>query len=276
MARRVGEIASDGLKKRVYSSLVLGPLALTAVYFAHPYLDAVFAVLAAAMAWEWARMCNGGRFGAEGVVSLLVLVGAMVATGAMRYDLALYLVLGGTVVVTVLALVLRRPAPVLSGLAPAAIGLACVSLIWLRDWPNGGLAAVIWLLGAVWTTDIAAYFVGRRIGGPRLAPRISPKKTWSGLVGAMICAALWGAIWGLMPGASAAWLLATLGAVVAVIAQAGDLTISSLKRHFGAKDASDLIPGHGGVLDRFDGFVVSAPLVVCFVWASKGIVWPSL
>lgn len=276
MARPVGETASDGLKKRIYSSLVLGPIALAAAYLAHPYFDVLIAILAVAMAWEWARMCNRGAFGSEGYISVLCLVGAMGATNAGRYDLALYVVLVGAASVYAAARFLHRPSPVLSGAAPIAIGLACVSLVWLRDLPNGGLAAVIWLLGAVWTTDIAAYFIGRRIGGPRLAPRISPKKTWSGLVGAMICAALWGSIWGLMPGASDAWLLAVLGAAVAVIAQAGDLSISSLKRHFGAKDASDLIPGHGGVLDRFDGFVVSAPVVAIFAWFSKGIVWPSL
>lgn len=276
MARPVGETASDGLKKRVYSALVLGPVTLAAAYLAHPYFDALIAILAVAMAWEWARMCNRGVFGLDGAVSMLCLVGAMVATNAGRYDIAFYIVVVGAVAVYVAAQFLRRPSPVLSGVAPIAIGLACISLIWLRDLPNGGLAAVIWLLGAVWTTDIAAYFVGRRIGGPRLAPRISPKKTWSGLVGAMICAALWGSLWGLMPGASEMWKLAVLGAAVTVIAQAGDLSISSLKRHFGAKDASDLIPGHGGVLDRFDGFIVSAPVVAIFAWFSKGIVWPSL
>ena len=276
MAQPVGEIVSDGLKKRVFSSLVLGPVALAGVYLADPYLNVLIAILAVAMAWEWARMCNGGSFGAEGVVSIVFLIAAIAATNMKRYDIAFYGVVVGSVVTLVTARLLRRSDPILSGAAPIAIGLACVSLLWLRDWPQGGLAAVIWLLGAVWTTDIAAYFVGRRIGGPRLAPRISPKKTWSGLVGAMICAALWGALWGLMPGTSEAWLLAGLGAAVAVIAQAGDLSISSLKRHFGAKDASDLIPGHGGVLDRFDGFVVSAPLVAVFVWVSKGIVWPSL
>jgi phosphatidate cytidylyltransferase len=116
----------------------------------------------------------------------------------------------------------------------------------------------VWLLLVVWTTDIGAYFAGRSIGGPKLAPRISPGKTWAGLVGGMAAAGLVGGLLTALAGAGF-WLAAGLGALLAAVAQAGDLFESRLKRHAGVKDSGHLIPGHGGLLDRIDGLVFAAP-----------------
>lgn len=276
MALPASDVEPGGLKQRVFSALILGPLALIAVFLGHPFLEIVVAAFALAMAWEWSRLCSAGRFGPEGWIIAASLLVVFALTLARRYDLALALTFAGTAGVYVVARILGHRAALVVAVAPAAVGLAAVSFVWLRDRPDAGFAAVVWLVGAVWTTDIAAYFVGRRIGGPRLAPRISPRKTWSGLVGGVCCAALWGLLWGVVPETSAPWQLAVLGAGVAVVAQAGDLAISVLKRRFGAKDASGLIPGHGGVLDRCDGFVTAAPVVAGVVWVAKGIVWPPL
>jgi phosphatidate cytidylyltransferase len=137
--------------------------------------------------------------------------------------------------------------------------------MWLRQDPQVGLAVTLWILALVWATDTGAYFAGRLIGGPKLAPAISPKKTWSGLLGGMIAAAVVGA-------AAAAlredWAPATLAAasvILAVIAQGGDLLESSIKRHFGVKDASGLIPGHGGLMDRVDGLLTVAIAVASVI-----------
>src|SRR5262249_46317865 len=124
--------------------------------------------------------------------------------------------------------------------------------------------AIIFLFAVVWGTDIIAYFVGRAVGGPKLAPQISPKKTWSGALGgvaAAIAAAVAVVLAGGLPNMA---VVALLAVGLSIIAQAGDLFESVLKRRFGAKDSSQLIPGHGGLMDRLDGFltaVVAATLI---------------
>ena len=136
------------------------------------------------------------------------------------------------------------------------------------------MAAIFWLLGAVWATDIGAYVTGRLLGGPKLAPRISPNKTWAGLLGGVVCAASWGAAWGALAGAGMAGAI-VISAITAVVAQAGDLGVSAVKRRFGVKDASRLIPGHGGMLDRVDGFLLTAPAIagLAVITVRGGLPW---
>ena len=136
--------------------------------------------------------------------------------------------------------------------------LPLVALIWLRNDPELGRAAIFWLLATVWAIDICAYFSGRFIGGPKLAPSISPKKTWAGLVGGMAGAAAIGVITSLWIGAGSPALLALIGIGMTVLEQAGDFFESALKRRAGVKDSGTLIPGHGGILDRVDGLVAVA------------------
>ena len=144
--------------------------------------------------------------------------------------------------------------------------LPITALLALRMLPNGELLT-LWALASVWATDIGAYFAGRLIGGPKLMPRLSPNKTWAGLGGGMVAALLVGlafARWGGVP-----MLLALGGPLWAVVAQAGDLFESGLKRQAGVKDSGDLLPGHGGVLDRLDGVVPVLPLVVLVLEAMR-------
>ena len=150
-----------------------------------------------------------------------------------------------------------------AGFWPAAgvayAGLSAVSLAAVRSDDQAGLVATLFLFAVAWATDILAYFTGRRFGGPRLAPSISPGKTWSGAIGGTICGVAAGLAVAAFAGASAgigAMLLVAL--VLSVVSQAGDLFESSLKRRFSVKDSSQLIPGHGGVMDRVDGLVAAA------------------
>ncbi len=143
------------------------------------------------------------------------------------------------------------------------VGIPALCLIWLRE---QGIMPVLMVILAVWMTDCGAYIVGRKVGGPKLAPVISPNKTWSGLLGGVFAAALVvGALaaryqlpyWGGYIG---------VGAVLAVVAQLGDLFESHMKRRAGVKDSGTIIPGHGGVLDRIDGLLTAVPLFTIFVW----------
>src|SRR5207244_9116237 len=127
--------------------------------------------------------------------------------------------------------------------------------------------ALIFLFAVVWSTDIAAYFAGRALGGPKLAPSVSPKKTWSGAIAglaAAIAIAIGVANFGGLAGTLA---LSAIAVMLSVVAQAGDLFESALKRRFGAKDSGHLIPGHGGLMDRLDGFVAAATLAALIGFA---------
>jgi phosphatidate cytidylyltransferase len=143
--------------------------------------------------------------------------------------------------------------------------LPALALLWIRERSPIGVEILLWVFITTWSVDIGAYFAGRSIGGPKLAPAISPNKTWAGLIGGMVAAALFGGLW--------AWLLQlpailiALAAPFAAAAQAGDLFESWLKRRAGVKDSGHWLPGHGGALDRLDGLVVVAVLTAAVLVA---------
>jgi phosphatidate cytidylyltransferase len=139
----------------------------------------------------------------------------------------------------------------------------------LRADAQFGMAVILLLFAVVWTTDIVGYFAGRAIGGPKLAPSVSPKKTWSGAIAGLVVAVLIVVLaTRFIPQAKVGVLIA-LTIVLSIVSQAGDLAESALKRHFGAKDASQIIPGHGGVMDRLDGFW-AATLCAAIIGVARG------
>ena len=145
--------------------------------------------------------------------------------------------------------------------APAGLayaGLSGVSLAWLRDGDQAGLLAILFLFAVVWATDIAAYFVGRSLGGPKLAPSISPGKTQSGAIGGTIGGVAAGMALAASAGLGNLPLLAVVAFLLSIVSQIGDLFESWVKRRHGVKDSGTLIPGHGGVMDRVDGLVAAA------------------
>ena len=136
--------------------------------------------------------------------------------------------------------------------------IAGFSLIALRD--DFGIVWMAWLLIVVIVTDVAGYFAGRMLGGPKFWPAVSPKKTWSGTVAGWIGAAVVGAIFASMYGGGLIVVVVSIAAALA--SQLGDIAESAIKRHVGVKDSSNLIPGHGGLLDRFDGMLGAAVLLI--------------
>ena len=143
-----------------------------------------------------------------------------------------------------------------AGVAYAAV-LLFAPLILRRD-AELGFAAMVFLFAVVWATDIAAYFAGRALGGPKLWPAVSPKKTWTGAIGGTLGGIVAGVLIVKLLSISVAPMLVLVAAVLSAVAQAGDLLESAVKRHFGAKDAGSIIPGHGGLMDRLDGFLTAA------------------
>jgi phosphatidate cytidylyltransferase len=231
----------------------MAPLAVGVAYLGGPPFTLFWGVAALLVWWEWSNLAAGPA------ARLVFLGGAAALVAAIGFALAaawlavVLCVIAGAVLAGALA---SQRASVGGGVLYA--GAALVAPVVLRHDPHYGFAAIVFLFALVWATDVLAYFVGRAVGGPKLAPRLSPKKTWSGALGglaagagAAVAAALWAGV--------GAWLPAALmGAVLSVAAQAGDLFESGLKRCYGAKDTSRLIPGHGGVMDRLDSFIAAA------------------
>lgn len=150
------------------------------------------------------------------------------------------------------------------------VGLPIMALLVLRR-QEEGVVFTIWALALVWACDIGAYAAGRFIGGPKLAPAISPNKTWAGLCGGVVLASLFAVFMHYRYGLPLRLTLAT--PALAVLAQAGDLYESWLKRKAGVKDSGTLLPGHGGVLDRLDGLVPVAPVAALLVLLPKFYWW---
>ncbi|MDP3327457.1 phosphatidate cytidylyltransferase [Parvibaculum sp.] len=248
--------ASD-LRVRIVSALVLAPVVLGAVWLGGWAFSLLLALAAVLMAHEIAGLLFGG--GGPRRTALLagtaLVVVALASVGLTAAALA--------AAAAGLAFALAARSWTRDELWPALIAypyllLPLISLIWLRADSALGLAVVFWLLATVWAIDICAYFAGRFIGGPKLAPRISPKKTWAGLVGGILGAMIVAIVTSLWIGEGAPLLLALIAAALAVLEQVGDFAESALKRRAGVKDSGTLIPGHGGILDRVDGLVAVA------------------
>ena len=151
------------------------------------------------------------------------------------------------------------------------IGVACAGLLILRADPEQGRGLVVAFFAVIWATDIGAYLVGRAVGGPKLAPTISPKKTWSGAIGGAVCAMVAGFLTGnAMDLSHSSAVLLGIAGVISVVSQIGDLVESWWKRHFGVKDSGNLIPGHGGILDRIDGVLLASPVALASHWLAHG------
>jgi len=252
--------------------VVLAPLAVAAAWFGWPWLPLVAATAGAVMAWEWARLCGAGRLGTSGLVLIGVVLVAIVAAAAAAIVIAVGVSLCGAGAIFWMA---RREtgsdAPWLA-LGALWVALPCVLLLWLAGREAAGRLTLLWIFAVVWATDIGAYGIGRRLGGPRLAPRWSPAKTWTGLLGGIGCAALAG--WGTanLLGVASVLPLVLVSAGLAIVEQFGDLAESVAKRRFGVKDSSGLIPGHGGLLDRLDGLLAVVPAVALLTLIGGGSV----
>lgn len=148
------------------------------------------------------------------------------------------------------------------------MALPILALVWLRE--HGGLSTLIWIFIVVWVTDIGGYVFGKKIGGPKLSPSISPNKTWAGLLGGAVSAMVAGALVAFLVNPEAVWTLIFCSGGLAIVEQISDLSESYVKRRFGVKDSGHIIPGHGGVLDRVDGLVLTAPVVALATYIAQG------
>jgi len=255
---------SPELGKRIISGIAIGVIALAMTAWSVTTFAVLMFVIGAAMTWEWGRMVRGTMPDAGMIVQILAVFLAAVLSATDRAGLGIAATVIGAIAVAALAFGAGRAQ--LSGVGVLYAALPVVALGWLRGDEPLGFHATLFVLVSVIVTDVGAYASGRTIGGPRLWPRVSPNKTWSGLIGGVAAAAVAGALFSWILGTGSPRWLASLGFFLGLIAQGGDLAESALKRHFGIKDSSDLIPGHGGVMDRMDGIVTAsiAAAVIAF------------
>jgi phosphatidate cytidylyltransferase len=254
-ARRSGPALSQNLKMRIVSGAVLAAAAFGLAWAGPLPFALLVLVVALFVSWEWGRMVRG----VGNDLAFYVHVTAVVV--AIGLACAGYAALGAAALlcaaIILVPLVFGRGAR-LSALGVFYVGLPAIALLWLRQDEPYGFAAVLLIFAIVWSSDIAAFAAGRLIGGPKLWPRISPNKTWSGLIGGVTAGAFAAVLVGQAFGDGSPLRLALVGLGLSLVAQMGDLAESALKRLFGRKDASDLIPGHGGFMDRMDSIVAVA------------------
>lgn len=248
-----GRLSPD-LRARIIAGLGLAVVAGGLAWAGLLPFAAFILVIALLMSWEWGRVVRDGAINATLFVHA---ASTALAIGLSAFGLAalgLAAVLAGAIIVFALEIGSRS---LLSAAGALYTGIPAVALLWLRSSEPWGFVAVLFIFAVVVATDTMAYFCGRLIGGPKLWPKVSPNKTWAGFAGGIASGALMGASFNWSTGSSALGL-AALGLLLGLVSQGGDLAESALKRSFGVKDASALIPGHGGFMDRADGIVAAA------------------
>lgn len=261
-----GRRTHSNLTLRVISAVILAPLAIGVAYVGDWFFIAFWFAAAALVLWEWMTVIGVRHAQLLFPAGFAGLAAVAILLARDRPVTALLSIVLGAFVVAVFAPLQRRTWG-MAGLVYT--GLLLLAPVLLRSDEQYGFAAILFLFAVVWTTDVLGYFVGRAFGGPKLAPSISPKKTWSGAIGGTLGAmAVAGATAWCLPGTNIIALVG-LGFVLSIAGQAGDLMESALKRRFDVKDASQIIPGHGGVMDRLDGFWAAA-LVAAIIGIGRG------
>lgn len=242
------------LRLRILSGIVLAIVVLAATWFGGLAFRLLASAIGLLVYYEWSTITRmpetdfrANAFGwlSVGIIALLVVFGID--------ELALPVLIGATLIGIIYSLALRGSGWLAGGIVYS--GLTIISLAAIRGDTANGFAAMIFIFAVVWATDILAYFIGRAIGGPKLAPPISPGKTWSGAIGGAISAVIAGTLVHMIFFPLNGLWIPMIALVLSVFSQVGDLFESFIKRRFGVKDSSRLIPGHGGVMDRVDGLV---------------------
>lgn len=270
-AKDNGASGSRNLTLRILSALILAPLALATAY-SGGWPFALFWTLAALIVlWEWITVVAG-----PGHLLMFSSCAAAIAVAAVvefrDRPITAIMIVGLGLLASLIFAPDQRRLWVAGGIGYA--GAMLLAPLILRFDPDYGMQAILLLFAVVWTTDVLGYFAGRAFGGPKLCPAISPKKTWSGAIAGALGAML--VAFGLVHLFEAlfekffnpvAWV--AIGLALSIVAQCGDLIESWVKRRFGTKDASQIIPGHGGVMDRLDGFWAAA-VAGCIVGVLRG------
>jgi phosphatidate cytidylyltransferase len=255
------------LNKRILSGIVMASAAIGATIVGGSVFALIWFLAALAVAFEFQRLVQGDAATPATLASGAVVTAA--AAGAFWGSPAVL----GLAVLLLAAVWLasadpHRPAAVTGAVYAASFGAA---ILLCRASGYEGAVVIFWLFAVVWGTDILAFFTGRSLGGPKLWPRVSPKKTWSGAIGGLVGGVALGCVMITALGVSLKWQHVVLSIAFSVLTQCGDLYESAVKRRYGAKDSGSLIPGHGGFMDRLDGFIFAVVFAALFGVSRGGL-----
>jgi len=279
-------VASAGegsnFNRRAASAFVLAPVAIATAYIGGWLFLMVWLAAAGGILWEWTLLVLRRADPAALVPGAAALLAATVLAGLGQPGAAgLAVVVGAGAVLAGLApgTLYRTGGPsgesAWAALGVIYAGIALLGPVLLRRDPELGFVALLFLFATVWANDVFSYFVGRAVGGPLLWPLLSPNKTWAGAVGGLVGGTAGGTLVAYTSGVGSVAAVGGVALVLSVLAQAGDLLESAIKRRFGAKDAGRLIPGHGGLMDRLDGFLVAAMAAFVIGLLRRGVDAPA-
>ena len=255
--------ASD-IGLRAASAIVLAPAAVLAIWAGGYWFLGLMLAACALLSVEWAMMSAARAWRVMAGAVAFGLFAAVISAHVEQLSLSLVMLVFCAVAAGLFARS-RGQEALDAAYGVLYLGWPAVLLIWLRDGSTApGLAWTVFAFAIAWASDIMAYLVGSIVGGPKLWPRFSPNKTWSGFIGGLAAGTVAGGLMALFldMGVGPVWG-AVLGFLAAVATMAGDLWESALKRRYGVKDAGNLIPGHGGLLDRVDGLMFAVVVVAC-------------
>lgn len=259
------------LIERTASAIVLATLACLVTYAGVIPFALLIAVGGLILAWEWGRLVRKKSYDHAFYIHAIATIAAC---GFAVFDngwVTLMPLLAGAGIATFMTK--GSPAKLWTGLGVLYLGLPLLILIWLRADTTLGVMVIYFLFMIVWSADTAAYFTGRAIGGPKLAPSISPGKTWAGFAGGLIVPTLLAFGFALWLGNTSVIVLGAIGAALAIASQLGDLAESAIKRNFHVKDSGNILPGHGGLFDRVDG-LIGAALAAGAIIVSRSVLEP--
>lgn len=282
MVRPLNQIKLGNLGLRIASAAVILPVVFAALWFGDWVFAVLLGILGGVMCWEWAEVSGAWSSPEQWMMVVMAAVAPLLMQAGFDV-IALILILAGGAVIFLIRMIRnlnygmfrRALTPVVIGLGLPYIGLTMLAAVSLRADPGTGFMTLVWVVCLVIATDVGAYFTGRGLGGPKLMPFVSPNKTWSGLAGGALCAGLTGLLVGYAVTGAVSPALGGLSVGLGCVAQGGDLIESAFKRRYDVKDTSQLIPGHGGFLDRCDGYLTVMPVtaLMALVIGGSPIVW---
>lgn len=252
---------------RIISAIVLVAITITALYLGSYFFSGVVGAVYAGAYREWETMVSRAPLTVPG----MVLIGLVGLSGLVFPLLGIPGLLGAIAIACVLAAFMGRELLAWRVVGLLLFGLLILSAVLMRGDGMAGVWAGVFLGTVVWMTDSAAFFTGRQIGGEKLAPGISPSKTWSGALGGLALGAGAGVVVWVLLTDSPWWIGLLISLSISILGQLGDLTESAVKRHFRIKDSGDIIPGHGGLMDRLDSLTFGIILVLIIGAAHGGL-----
>lgn len=266
---------AGNLQVRIVSAAVLGAVALLLTWYGGLPFRALAALVGLLVYWEWQNITGYDKYGLLELAAPAAVAAAMVLV-ILNFSNLESIIPAVFAAFFAAAACARRNIPYWFPLGVPYAIMPVLAITSLRGESASGLWAIIFLFSVVWATDILAYFAGRAIGGPKLAPAISPNKTWSGALGGAAAGIFAGVAVALWRGEANLTFYALTGLALTVAAQCGDLFESHVKRRFGVKDSGTIIPGHGGVMDRVDGLVAAAVMLYLICLGLGGGASPAL